>query len=146
MKLAHTIYNRCFSVAICVLLMVGSLQGAVLCKGVDTHVAVETISGDCCDNLPVSAFRKASPGSVEQVFPSSSDNCIPCVDVPISTKFVGFFKKSNQINSMSLTSTTTVPITVSSSDFSEYEYRLASGLIAKGNPSLTSLCSIILLI
>ena len=38
MKLTCTVYNRYFSVLVCVLLMVSSSQTAILCRGEDGHV------------------------------------------------------------------------------------------------------------
>ena len=144
MKLTRTVYNRCFSVPICILLMIGSMQGMFLCIGDDGHVAVKTIGRDCYGNLAISISREASKASLKEAFSSNKDNyCGPCIDIPISIGFVGFFKKPNRVNPMSLASTTISSVVINSTEFSKVD--LASEPFMS-TPYFTPLRTIILLI
>ena len=141
MKFTRTVYNLGLSVLICILLLVSSLQGTVLCIGKDVHVAP---CSDCCGNVAIGVSQEASKASLKDVFSSNKDNCSLCVDVPISVGLVVVFKKPKQVNPMFPVSTTTIPVTFNSFNFSECH--LASESFAIVNLSLISLRTIILLI
>ena len=126
------------------MLMVSCSQATVLCKGEDGRVVIEGVGINCYNIFSVSVSPGASVVSAERVLSSNKGNCAPCVDIPICVRLTGVFKEFNQVNPILLVSTTIVPTTIASFDFSEYQ--LGSELFATVNISLASLRTIILLI
>ena len=120
MKLTCTVYDRCFSILICGMLMVGSSQTFVLCMGEDGHVAVKGANSACCGKLRAGGSRDNSEFSGKEGFSSSENSCGSCADIPFSTGFATVIKKPNRVNPVLPTSTTIALLTVKSPDFSEY--------------------------
>lgn len=142
MKLTRKkVYNRCFCLLSCVLLMVSSVQVFVLCRGQDGHSAIEAVGNDCCAKLPTGVSREASLTSAERALSSNKSSCGPCMDIPVG--LVGVFKKPNQVSPVFLASTTIGRVTISNCDSSEYQLALES---FTPTPYFTPLRSIILLI
>ena len=141
--LYRKLYKRCLIVLTGITIMISSMQGIVLCKAEDGHVAVEFASSVCCDNPDTSVSSEESTTSLKEVFSSSKGNCGPCVDTPISVDLAGVSKKLNLVNPTLQVSPTITPATISSCDFSKYQ--LGPELFATLNPTLASLRTIILL-
>lgn len=135
------VYNQSLSLLICILLIISSLHGAVLCIGEDGHIAIEAAGSDCCESLPAG---RTEAGPAKAAFSSSKNKCGSCLDVPISPVMAVAVKKPNPVNPAP--STSTAFITLNINIFKLSEYQLTSKPPDLANPSLTPLSSIILLI
>ena len=135
------VFNQSLNLLICILLIISTLHGAVLCIGEDGHIAIEAAGSDCCGSLP---SDRTEAGFAKAAFSSEAQKCGSCLDVPISPVTAVAVKKPNPVNSTPSTSTTFSTLNIGDCDFSKYH--LASNPPDLVNPCLTHLSSIILLI
>jgi len=137
------IYSQCSIALICLMLMISSMQGIVLCHAEDGHFAIELVGNGCCGNLNTSISSEKS-NTFKTVFSSGKHNCGPCVDTPISVELAKVFRKANPVISSIMASPMIVNSTAGNYDFPNY--LLDSEMFSSVNPCLASLRSIILLI
>jgi hypothetical protein len=120
MKLAlGKIFNRCFNILVCGMLMVSLSQTFVLCKGEDGHVNIEIVNSECCNNRPNGVSHEASATSVKGGF-STTNNCGVCVDNSITIESITDIRKSNIVDSTIHASTINIHTAINSTDFIGY--------------------------
>lgn len=120
------LYKQCLIALTGIAFMVSSTQGMILCDGRDASIS-----------------SKEATTFLKEVCSSSKAKCGPCVDTPIPVALAKISKKPYPVNPTPQVSTTIIPTTVASYDFTKYQFD--SELSASVNPCLASLRTIILL-
>ena len=136
------IYKKCFAVLTCLLIVGNSVQGTVLCFGVDGHIEIETAFHERCDDP-----AHSQPADQKQLSYQSDHvkgkHCEPCVDIPITIGLAKISRMSKQLNSSFPAPATTVIIPADKSNLSAYNSASSAFDTAS---YFTPLCTVILLI
>jgi hypothetical protein len=136
-------YKLCLIVIVCIISVINNAHGFVHCKSEDGHSDIEFIGNACCDAVNTDISPENTTTFYKEIFLTSSDNCGPCVDTLISTKFIKALKKNNPVKS----SITVLPVVLTSTtrSYGSSGYQPSSELLASVNPCLACLRTIILL-
>lgn len=144
MRLKHKrAYIQYISVVICLSVVFSNSEAVILCISEDGHIAVETASSDCCAGFPVGFSENRVFASDERDQPANSDDCGPCVDIPLSAGLAGTVTVAKQRNLTILASAPIGSPPAQSHQFSELRLAIESFTLIS---YFTPLRSIILLI
>ena len=132
------------------LVILGGVGNIILCLKADGRSAIEIMQGDSCDVLPVANKSTVFPFTDNNFLFANNDQCRPCTDILLVSSKLGsqyIIPSSRQDKSQS----------IQSSKFLSFSYpkpvinQIKSGGVFSTpqppvNPTLASLCTIVLLI
>jgi hypothetical protein len=90
-------YRKCVVLLVCLVVVVNSAQGTVLCFGADGHVELESAFHEHCDHSVHSHTSDRNQLSYETSH-ERGEHCRPCVDVPISFGLAKISPVTKQLN------------------------------------------------
>jgi hypothetical protein len=134
------LHIRCITGIICLTVLFGNSDVAVLCISQNGHIAIEPARSTCCGHNPAGA-AKQDPTAFVQHSHSAHNDCGSCVDIPLSGAFAGTVNIAKKVNLSFVTSTPIGPLPAEITQLSQLRLALKSFIPA---PYFTPLRSIIL--